>query len=176
VQAGTENRGGIEINQQHFFCKFLRACNQRSLLIKDHAVTIKNQFILPPNHIQVDDNHTVIGCSSCQHLFSKKPFACIVGRAIDIYDDLGSRICLQCHRAGRIPHILTDINANVYSIDHKDRRFTPRLKIAILIEYTIVWQVVLVVGSIKFALVDNRRCIVNVVIAIHKTNYSSQSR
>ena len=63
----------------------------------------------------------------------------------------------------------------MYSIDQKDWRFASGLKIAILIEYAIVWQVVLVVGSVEFSLVDNRCCIVDVVIAIHKTNYSSQS-
>src|SRR5512135_2981093 len=36
MQARTENRCRIEINQQHFFCKLSRASNQYSLFIEDH--------------------------------------------------------------------------------------------------------------------------------------------
>src|SRR6266704_2686583 len=176
MQARTEDGDSIQVNNEHILSKLPCASNQCSLLIKDHAISIKNQFILSSNHIQIDYNHTVIGCSSCQHFFSKNPFACIVRRAIDIHYYFGSRVCLQCHWAGGVPNILTNINANLYSIDQKDWRLASRLKIAILIEYAIVWQVMLVIGSIEFSLMDNRCCIVDVVIAIHKTNHSSQSR
>ena len=62
----------------------------------------------------------------------------------------------------------------MYTIDQKDWRFASRLKVAVLIEYAIVWQVMLVVGSIEFTFLDNRCCIIDVMIAIHKTNYGCQ--
>src|SRR2546428_1884877 len=175
MQARTENGGSIQVNNEHILRKLSRACNQCSLLIKDHAVSIKNQFILSSNHIQIGYDHTIIGCSSCQHLLSKSPFTSIIRRAIDIHNYFGSRGRLQCHRSSWIPDILTDIYANVHSIDQKDWRLASRLKIAILIKNAIVGQVMLVIGPKELSLVDNRCCIVDVVIAIHKTDHGSQS-
>src|SRR5579859_7832591 len=175
MQAGAENGSRIQVNNQHIFFKLFGTRDQLSLLIKDHAATIKNQFILTSHHIQIGHDHITIRCTSRQHHFTKSFFAGIVGRAIDIYDHLGSRVCLQSHWASRIPHILADSDANMHSIDEKDRRLVSRLEVAVLIENAVVGQVVFVIDTAEFSLVNDRGRVVDVMVTIHKPNYSSQS-
>ena len=79
METRAENGGGIQIDDQHILLKLFRTSNQRSLFVKDHAATIKDQFILSTNHIQIGDDDAVVGGTRCQHLLTKGFLARVIG-------------------------------------------------------------------------------------------------
>src|SRR5438874_308220 len=79
MQTGTKHGGAVEVDNQHILFKLFCACNELPLLIKDHASTIEDQLILSTNHIEENNNHTVIGCAGCQHFLAEYALAGIVG-------------------------------------------------------------------------------------------------
>src|SRR6185437_3499868 len=98
MQSRAENRSCIEVNHQHILLELFSPCDECPLFVEDHASTVKNQFILSTDHIQINHNHAVIGCPGRQHLLPKNPLVGIIGRTINVDDHLGPGICLQRHR------------------------------------------------------------------------------
>ena len=59
-------------------------------------------------------------------------------------------------------------------VDGKNWCLATRLKIAVLVKNTVVGQIVLMVYSQQLTGVDDRRCIVDVMVAIHEAHHGGQ--
>ena len=81
---------------------------------------------------------------------------------------------LHGHRSGRIPDVFADIDSHMDIVDGKNWRLATRLKIAVLVKNTVVGQIVLMVYSQQLTGVDDRRRIVDVMVAIHEAHHGGQ--
>src|SRR5947209_7757202 len=98
METRAENGGGIQIDDQHILLKLFRTSNQRSLFVKDHAATIKDQLILSTNHIQIGDDDAVVGGTRSQHLTGVDDRRRIVDVMVAIH---------EAHHGGQFWHMIT---------------------------------------------------------------------
>ena len=113
--------------------------------------------------------------ASGEHLMAPSPLPTIVGRGVDVDDQVGTGQCEPAERTARMPDILTDRHADLRVCGFQQQLAAAWLEVTELIEDAVVGQALLAVGVDPLAVVKHGRGVVEVTVAIHKANDRGQA-
>ena len=134
-----------------------------AVLVHDQARAVEHQLVLTAHHVDVGDAHQIVHGARRDHLLAEAGLAGVVGRAVDVDDELGAGQRLDGGRPRRIPDVLADVDGERRVARHEDRRLGARLEVAVLVEDAVVRQVLLVVNPDAAAVVQHRGGVEDVV-------------
>ena len=154
MQASPENAFHVQIDHQQVLLETLSPGQERSSFIEDEAITVEDQLVLAAYKIGVADDGAVVGRPSRQHLLSGAPLSRVIGRRIDVHDDLGARQSLIGRWPHGVPDVFAYVDAHADAVDDVDRRLGAGPKVAVLVEDAVVGQVLFVVDPHQAPVVD----------------------
>ena len=106
-----------------------------------------------------------------EHALAGGELARVVGRAVDVDDDLRAGLPLQGHGAEGVPDVLTDVHADGDAADGVDGADAAGAEVAVLIKDAVVGQVDLVVDAHELAVAGEGGGVVDLVaLAVHKAD------
>jgi hypothetical protein len=90
----------------------------------------------------------------------------VVGRAVDVDDDIGAGVSERLGRAFRVPDVLADAHADLGAGDGEELDLIAGAEVALLIEDAVVGQELLVVDAGDLAFVEDGGGVVDVCVGV----------
>src|SRR5439155_25308146 len=109
--SAAENALRLEIAVQQVLFEQLRAGQDVTALVEDDAAAVEHQLVLPADEVHRGQHDAVVGGPSRQHSLPAVTLTGMVGRGVDVDDELGASGRLLDDRSGRIPDVLADRDA-----------------------------------------------------------------
>src|SRR3990172_8424978 len=160
----------IQVNNDQFLFKLFSPADNFAFLIKDKAVSIKYEFILTANNIQIDNNYRIVCCPCGEHIFPESCLADMIRRCIDIYDNLCPKEGLNMSGSFRVPYILAYIHAYTHITDGVYRESCACLKISVFIKDPVIGKVHLMIDIHNGLVVEYRSSIIDIVFPVNETD------
>ncbi len=153
-RAVERHRPSVDVAQQQLLFKGRGVREDLAAGPEDDAVAVEDQLVLAADRVDVDDVRAVVGRALGDHLLALDALAGVERRAVDVDQHLGAVLGLPCHRAGRIPAVLADGDADLQAALVDDRAAVADGEITLLVEDAVVRQEHLVVDGLQLAVAD----------------------
>ena len=100
--------------------------------------------------------------------------ASVIGRGVDVDDDLGAGVSLHHHGSQGIPGVLADVYTNTHAVDGVNGAGVATTEVAVLVEDAVGGQVHLVVHAHQLAIVSHGGGVVDVAVGVHESDNHGQ--
>ncbi len=144
------------------------------MLVHDHAGPVEHELVLTADHVDVGDAHQIVHRPRRDELLAEAGLADVIGRAVDVDDQLGAAQRLHRGRSRRIPDVLADVHGEGRVACDEDRRLGAGLEVAVLVEDAVVRQVLLVIDPGADTVVEHRSGIEDVVALVHEAHHDRE--
>ena len=166
----------LEVADQQLLLEHRRLGHQFALGAKHHRAAVEHQLVLAAHLVRVADEHAVVDGARGQHPTAELSLARVVGRAVDVDDDLRTRLRLRLRRVPGVPDVLAHAQAHAHARHRVRRTALAGAEIAQLVEHAVVGQPLLAVDIGQAAVMDNRRRVVDVVaVHVHEADYGGDA-
>ena len=171
VQARVEHLVEIDIGDHQVLFERLAFGDHFAILIEDHAAAIEHDLVLPADQIDVAHDGDVIRGAGRDHAAAAIGLAGMVGRRRQVQDHLGAAAHhLFLGRSAREPDVLAHVDAEHHAVEREHDAVALGREVAVLVEHAIVGQVALARGTDEAAVVEDRRRVVEVDIALERAH------
>jgi hypothetical protein len=75
----TKHARHVQVDHHHIFAKLSAPHDQFSARVKDGAAAVKDQFVLPADHVAKGDDGDIVGGAGSQHAFAGGTLFGVVG-------------------------------------------------------------------------------------------------
>ena len=116
-----------------------------------------------------------LGRTVADHRLARAALACVVGRAVDVDQQLSAVMRLPGHRSGWVPAVLTHGHADPHAFELEDRAAMSRLEVALFVEHPVVREKDLVIHGFELAVLHESRGVEDRAVIVDKTNHGSDS-
>ena len=147
--------GEIEVGDDEIVIELSAGGDGLAAGVEDHARAVKDEFILPSDHVDVAEEDAVGGGTFLEHGLTDGALAAVVGGAVDVDDGLGAGGFLDVCGAFRHPDVFTDVDADARAADLIDGALIAGGEVAFLIKDAVVGEEYLAVDVDEFAIVDD---------------------
>src|SRR6059036_4373163 len=79
-----------------------------AVLVHDEARAVEHELVLTTDHVHIGHADEVVGGARRHHLLTETRLPGVIGRTVDVDDQLGSGERLRGGRSRRIPDVLAD--------------------------------------------------------------------
>src|SRR5215212_4289044 len=170
VEALHERLVRIQVHEQEFFPELGSPRHERALRIEDHRMPVEDELVLAAHEIAEHDVATVIRSSNAEHTLSEGALASVVGGGRDVQEHAGSRECLFVRRSARVPDVLAHAHPDEVAIEVHERRSRTLPEVAVLVEDTVVGEVMLVVAVQDLAPREHGAGVVQVSVEVDEAD------
>src|SRR6266550_2908790 len=125
--------------------------------VEDDTVAVEDQLVLAAHRVDPGHKGAVVGGAAADHRLAWPALAVVVGRTVDVDQELGAMVCLPSHRAGRKPAVLAHRQTDPDAAHLDDRAAVAWFEIPFLVEDAVVGQENLVKDGLDFTAAEERR-------------------
>ena len=140
---------------------------QRTGVVDHHGATIKHQLVLPAHQVGVHNAHSVIRRLAFQQRLAPGLFVDIVGRGIQVQDQLRTGGCGIFQRAV-FPDVFTHGDANRHTLYIHNQSIAAFSEVASFIEHLVIGRATLEIPAADFAFLDNHRGVIQQAAGAHR--------
>src|SRR5581483_260546 len=137
---------------------------------EDAAVAVEDELVLPADRVDVGDEGAVVGRALGDHPLALDSLGRVVGRAVDVDQQLRAVLRLPRHRAGGIPAVLAHGEADANAVLLEDRALVAYREVALLVEDAVVRQENLVIDRLDLAVADERGRVEDLTLLIDEAD------
>ena len=112
--------------------------DQAAFRVEDHRIAVEDELVLAADGVDPGHEGVGIGGPGGDHLGSQQPLGGVVGRAVDVDQDLGACLGLERDRPRRVPGVLADADADPDAAKLEDRAAVAAPEVALLVEDAVV--------------------------------------
>jgi len=170
VEPFAEDRAGVEVADQQRLLEGRRVRDDLALRSVDEAVAVEDELVLPAAGVDPCHERPGIHRAGPDHRLARLPLACVVGRAVDVHEQLRAVQRLDRERPARIPGVLADADPDPHALVDEDRAARAAAEVALLVEDPVVGQVVLVVDALDLAVGSEGGGVVDVVLHVDEAD------
>ena len=166
--------GHLNLGNEQVLLKRRGLGDDAAIGIEHQRSAVEHQFVLTSHQIDIDDGAPGFGDPLAEHIQPLVQFADVIGRGIQVEDDLCSGRGHLAHRAARHPGVLTDGDAKGHSGYVVQNRFARAgLEVAALVEHPVIGQFPLVVHPRQPAMGPDPRGVPAAFDIVHKPHHRS---
>src|SRR5262249_30269749 len=151
VETLAEHGIDVKIGDDQIFFELLPASDNGAAGVQNHAVAIKDKFVLAAHEIVINDDNRVVPGARRQHMLAPPTVTGMIGRGRDVdqhFSAAGQRLMKKW--SIRIPDVFANADSDRHVSESEDRRFSAGLEVPEFIEDAVVGKVHLVVNGEHF--------------------------
>ena len=176
VQAALGNVIDIDVADDELLGELRSAAKGLPGRVEYERAAIENEFVLAADHIQVGHSNEVIGCARGQHARAVVDAVLVVGRGVDVHDELGTGERYRIERFAGVPDVLTDSHPENEGAGIEDERALASGEVALFIKNAVVGQALLMVDIHQVAIGEDGGGVPGVAfVPINKSDYGDES-
>src|SRR3990172_3696954 len=136
----TQWSRNVDVHGQQLLLELFSPGDHFSIPVDDNALAIEHKFVLTADGIGIGYDDIVLFCPRGKHLQAFFALSLVIGRCVDVRDDLSARQRLDARRAFIIPDIFADIDTHADTIDEEDRVPSSGAEVSVFVEHAVVRQ------------------------------------
>ena len=147
-QTAPEGGTDVDVDDEQVFLELPGAGDETPALVEQHRRAVEDELVLAADEVHVEQRNRRVGRTRREHRLPFPDPARVVGRRVDVHDELGATGRLGGDRAVRAPRVFTDRHRDPNPGHHEERTVDGgRREVALLVEHRVVGQQVLVVDA-----------------------------
>ena len=107
-QPATERRTDVDVDDEEILGELRGAGDEMAALVEQHRRAVEDELVLPADEVHVEHRHRRVGGARREHRLALVDAAGVVGRRVDVDDQLGAAGGLRDDRTVRAPGVFAD--------------------------------------------------------------------
>ena len=174
MQPRAEDGLEVEVGDDQVLLEHPPAREALTVLVHDHAGAVEHELVLATHHVDVGHAHEIVHCAGRHQLIAEAGLAGMVGRAVDVDEELGAAEGLHRGRSRGVPDVLAHVHGEGRLARREDLGLGARLEVAVLVEDAVVRQILLVIDPGSDSVVQHGRRVEDVVALVDEAHHDRE--